>query len=63
MAIAVFRYNVKTYPGSANAYDSLGEAYLKQGDKKQAAENYKKSLQLNPANDNAAKVLRDLGKK
>jgi predicted negative regulator of RcsB-dependent stress response len=63
MAVAVFRYNVKTYPGSANAYDSLGEACLKQGDKKQAAENYKKSLQLNPANDNAAKMLRDMGEK
>jgi tetratricopeptide (TPR) repeat protein len=60
MAIAVFRFNVKSHPGSGNAYDSLGEAYLKDGNKKLAKENYEKSLELDPSNDNARKILKDL---
>jgi Flp pilus assembly protein TadD len=43
-AIDVFRLNVEQFPQDANVYDSLGEAYLKQGDKTLAIENYKKSL-------------------
>ncbi len=45
-AIAVFRKNTKTYPKSWNAYDSLGEAYAKKGDKKQAIELYSKAHSL-----------------
>jgi Tfp pilus assembly protein PilF len=44
----------------ANVYDSLGEAYLKQGEKALAVENYKKSLDLNPQNENARDVLKKL---
>jgi D-alanyl-D-alanine-carboxypeptidase/D-alanyl-D-alanine-endopeptidase len=35
-------------------------AYLKQGDKTLAIENYKRSLDLNPQNDNAREVLKKL---
>lgn len=42
-AIAVFRKNVKDYPKSWNAYDSLGEALAKKGDKKRAVEAYTKA--------------------
>jgi CubicO group peptidase (beta-lactamase class C family) len=59
-AIAVFKVNVVLYPQSSNAYDSLGEAYLASGDKDQAAVNYKKSLDLDPKNQNAANVLKKL---
>ncbi len=45
-AIKVFSYNVKQYPGSANVYDSLGEAYEKKGDLKSAKINYVKSTQI-----------------
>jgi predicted negative regulator of RcsB-dependent stress response len=38
-------------------YDSLGEAYMKAGNKDEAIRNYKKSLELNPKNDNAKKML------
>jgi tetratricopeptide (TPR) repeat protein len=59
-AIALFKFIVELYPDSANAYDSLGEAYMADGDKKLAIENYEKSLQLNPANANAVEMLKRL---
>ena len=42
--------------------DSLAEAYLVSGDKKVAISNYKASLELNPANSNAAEKLKELGR-
>lgn len=43
-AITVFSENTKRYPGSANVYDSLGEAYEKDGQLKKAKENYEKAF-------------------
>jgi tetratricopeptide (TPR) repeat protein len=45
-AIEMFRKNVKDHPQSWNVYDSLGEAYEKEGDRKLAADNYRKALSL-----------------
>ncbi|MBA3706182.1 MAG: tetratricopeptide repeat protein [Bacteroidetes bacterium] len=59
-AIEVFKLNVTLNPNSWNAYDSLAEAYLKKGNKELAKKNYKKSLELNPKNDNATKVLEQI---
>lgn len=59
-AIEIFKLNVFAFPRSANALDSLGEAYLEAGDRKSAIENYKKSLSLNPENENAREVLKKL---
>ena len=42
-AIEMFRKNVKDHPESWNVYDSLGEAYDRKGEKKLAAENYRKA--------------------
>ena len=61
LAVDIFRINVDLYPASSNVYDSLGEAYLKQGDKALAAKYYQKSLQLDPDNKNALKILKELG--
>jgi len=61
LAISVFKLNVALYPNSSNVYDSLGEAYLKNGDKTLAAKNYQKSLQLDPKNTNALKILKEMG--
>jgi CubicO group peptidase (beta-lactamase class C family) len=59
-SIAVFKLNVALYPQSSNVYDSLGEAYMVNGDKEQAIANYKKSLELNPKNENGATMLKRL---
>lgn len=56
-AIAVFKLNVEAYPQSANAYDSLGEAYLVGGDKEKAIENYRKALALDPTMESAKRAL------
>jgi tetratricopeptide (TPR) repeat protein len=60
-AIRIFQLNVEAYPNSGNTYDSLAEAYMDDGDKSQAIANYQRSLQLNPKNSNAVKMLQKLG--
>jgi len=47
-AIEVLTLNTQRYPKSANAFDSLGEAYAIKGDKANAIKNFKKSLSMNP---------------
>lgn len=59
-AIEIFKLNVESYPQSANAYDSLAEAYMVNGNKELAIRNYEKSLELNPANANAVVMLKKL---
>jgi CubicO group peptidase (beta-lactamase class C family) len=44
-AIAIFRMNTQLYPDSANTYDSLAEAHMKAGDRKQAIALYRKALE------------------
>jgi hypothetical protein len=62
-AIEIFKVNVEQFPKSFNVYDSLGEGYMANGDTKLAIKNYEKSLKLNPANDNAKKMLDKLQQK
>lgn len=59
-AIEIFKLNVQSYPQSANAYDSLAEAYMKSGNKELAVKNYEKSLQLDTRNSNAIEMLKIL---
>jgi tetratricopeptide (TPR) repeat protein len=59
-AIKIFKLNAAEYPNSFNVYDCLGEAYLANGEKEKAIENYKKSIDLNPNNDNGIKILKTL---
>lgn len=59
-AIAVFKLNAEFYPKSFNVYDSLGEAYMANGDKELAIANYKKSLELNSKNTHGAEMLKKL---
>ena len=59
-AIVYFKLNVEFYPESSNVYDSLGEAYMANGEKELAITNYKKSLELNPKNTHGAEMLKKL---
>ncbi len=61
IALDLFKLNVSSFPSASNPYDSLGEGYLKIGDTDQAITSYMKSLELNPANDNARNALIQLG--
>jgi CubicO group peptidase (beta-lactamase class C family) len=61
-AIEVFKLNVEAFPESGNTYDSLGEAYMKAGQKELAIKSYAKSLELNPNNRNAVDQLATLTK-
>jgi CubicO group peptidase (beta-lactamase class C family) len=59
-AINLFTMNTFAFPKSANAFDSLGEAYMNKGDKILAIKHYEKSLELNPNNGNAKDMLLEL---
>jgi len=59
-AVEIFRINVRLHPGYANGYDSLGEAYLKTGDKKEARKAYEKALKLDPGLSSAKAALEQL---
>ena len=61
-AIQFFKLNTDQYPQSANTYDSLAEAYMVNGDKAMAMLNYKKSLELNPGNQNAVEKMKEMAK-
>ena len=56
-AIGVLKMNTKLHPNSSNVYDSLAEAYLKNGDSLQAYTNYKIALDMNPKNERAKRYL------
>jgi hypothetical protein len=59
-AVAVLSWNVRDYPNSANAYDSLAEAYMNAGNKEMAIKNYERAVELNPRNLAAVEQLRKL---
>ena len=59
-ATDLFKLDVQVFPVSWNGYDGLGEAYMRAGQKQLAIDSYKKSLELNPANDNAKEKLKVL---
>jgi cytochrome c-type biogenesis protein CcmH/NrfG len=62
MAIAVFTFNVRQFPKSANAYDSLGEALMRAGRIDESILNYRKSVELDPGNENAKKLIEKMEK-
>jgi tetratricopeptide (TPR) repeat protein len=59
-AVEVLRLTAAVFPDSWNAHDSLGEAYLADGNTELARMEYRRSLELNPENENAREVLRGL---
>lgn len=61
-AIAVFNLNMDLYPQSGNTYDSLAEAYLKDGQPTLAQKYYQKTVELDPGNANAKAMLKTIKK-
>lgn len=61
-AIKAFKLNSKEYPESWNVWDSLADGYMQSGDNKNAKKYYKKSLKLNPNNQNAKDMLEKIKK-
>ena len=59
-AISLLRYAVEIYPDSWKPFDSLAEAYMKNGQSDFAIENYERSLELNPNNNNAKEMLKQM---
>lgn len=59
-ARTLFELNTEFYPEGFNTWDSLAEWHMNMSNKPQAIEYYKKSLALNPNNDNAKQMLRKL---
>ena len=72
-AVQILKLNVTAFPASANAYDSLSDAYLANGQKELARQNARKALELlvsdsadtearrNAIRDSAQQKLKQLG--
>lgn len=59
-SIQILKLNTELHPDSWNAYDSLGEAYMDNGEKERAIQSYKKSVELNPQNKSGTAMLKKL---
>jgi CubicO group peptidase (beta-lactamase class C family) len=57
----IFQLIVEEFPSSSNAYDSFGESLMALGKKELAIINYRKSVELNPNNQNGIDALKKLG--
>jgi tetratricopeptide (TPR) repeat protein len=62
-AIAVLRINALYFRDVPNVYDSLGEAYLKNGEPEKALRMYQKVLSFDNNNENAKKQIEQLEKR
>jgi CubicO group peptidase (beta-lactamase class C family) len=60
ISIQVFKLEVQDYPKYWNAYDSLGEASMKAGQKDLAIQSYEESVELKPDNQGGIDALKKL---
>jgi CubicO group peptidase (beta-lactamase class C family) len=63
LALQAFRAAIYVFPNSDNLFNSYGEILVKSGKKEAAIIMYKRSLLLNPKNDDSKKSLADLERK
>ena len=56
-ALYVFNLNTKIFPYKHNVFDSLGEAFYKDGNQKEALKNYYKVLSIKPDDENASEMI------
>jgi CubicO group peptidase (beta-lactamase class C family) len=61
--ILLFKAAITSFPDSWQIYDAMGEVYAGTGDKTQAIQAFKKSLELNPGNAKAQQMLKKLESK
>jgi tetratricopeptide (TPR) repeat protein len=59
-AIRIFQLNATAYRSSAKAFDGLGNAYEKDGDRPLAIRHYEKAVELDPKLAHAADALKRL---
>ena len=59
-AVGVLQLNADAFPQSSKAWEALGEALAKKGDRQKALESYRKSIELDPSNSKAADALKRL---
>jgi tetratricopeptide (TPR) repeat protein len=60
-ALAIFLVLVELFPESDVAFDSLGEVYARLENSDAAVASFRRALELNPENANAARRLAELG--
>ncbi len=60
-ALAVFRLNARSFPSSANAWDSLGEALISAGERAAAIAAYTRALEIDPRFPASRNALARLG--
>ena len=59
-SIAIFKLNTREHPRSSNAFDSLGDAYLADAQKRQALDSYEKAVSLDHGNLHSAEMAKKL---
>jgi CubicO group peptidase (beta-lactamase class C family) len=59
-SLAVLKLAVEEFPLSASIFDSYAGALMKDGQKELAVKNYRRALELNPQNTNAARQIQIL---
>jgi hypothetical protein len=59
-AVEVFRLNTQRHPDSWNAWDSFGEGLAALNEREEAVTAYKKSVELNPANESGKEKISKL---
>ena len=62
-AVVLFETLAELFPDKSMAFDSLGEAYKGKGNIDLAIKNFKRSLELDPDNQNAKMQIEELEKK
>ena len=62
-AYKLFKHSELQYPDSWEVYHGLGETYRQMGEKQLALTNYKKSLKLNPNNEDGQRAIARLNAK
>jgi predicted negative regulator of RcsB-dependent stress response len=65
VAVWIFRQNTNNHPGSANVYDSLGDALLATGDRQGARAQFQRAIDVtvrnkSPVDTSTQRKLKDL---